>query len=251
MKKSNLLKIALFVMFIMFIIFIIIAYNNQENNFWLTVAGGIATGALMAIAQYMVSMAEYKEIDEAYKELHSREKEIEFFEKMGVKRILSSRDNPETYGTIISNTKRRLWVMGNTASRLLDDFANEDDSSSDLWYRSELINILNEGVEVKILVAEKYYLLKDEKPKFDKGKNVLEKLNKEHENFSFVYFKHIPTHSIFVFDNQCLIGPIFDNLKSKSTPALHMDTDSEYAQKYLNYFNHQWAEAINKNVNKN
>ncbi len=249
-KKPSVQKIAIPILVIVALISLYIAYLNQGSNFWLTVSGGIATGTLVAVSQYFVSLAEYKEIDKAYKELHEKEKEILEFKKMGVKRILSSRDNPQTYGVIMSNIKRRLWIMGNTSSRLLDDFANDDDSSSDVWYRSELIKMLKNGVEVKIITAEKYYLLKDEKPKFDKAKSILEQLNSKYKNFNFVYFKHIPTHSIFVFDNQCLIGPIFDNLQSKATPALHMDTDSEYAQKYLQYFNHQWAEAVNKNDNK-
>jgi len=247
MKKSNLLKVALFFMFAMFIVFIIIAYYNKENSFWLTVAGGIATGALMAIAQYMVSMAEHKEINEAYKELHKQEKEIQEFKDMGVKKVLPARDDPEVYGLIINESKNRIWVMGNTASRLLEDFANEDSGSN--WYKKVLLDFLDNGGEVKILIAGKRYLFRDkDKKKFDVAKLELEKLSEKYENFNFTYFKHIPTHSIFVFDDYCLLGPIFDNLESKSTPALAMDTNSEYAQKYLNYFNHQWADAISKNA---
>ena len=248
-KNSYISKIALFIMVVLALIFIFFAYKNQGNNFWLTIAGGIATGALMASAQYFVSMMEYKEIDEAYKKLHQKEKEIESFIQMGVKRVLPARDNPDKYGEFIKIAKDRLWVMGNTASRLMDDFANDDDSSSELWYRSVLIEALKNGVDVKILVAARRYLPKDEKPKYDKAKLIFEKLDKEYENFNFAYFNHIPTHSIFVFDDDCLLGPIFDNLKSSSTPALHMDIESLYAQKYINYFNHKWIEATNKNEN--
>ena len=241
MKKSNLQKIALFIMITISIIFIIIAYINQGNNFWLTVAGGIATGALVAVAQYFVSIAEHKEIDAAYKELHEREKEIQAFEDMGVQKILSSRDNPETYGTIISNTNERFWVMGNTSARLLEDFANVN-TNSEVWYRRELIKFLDRGGEVRILVAQRSDLKKQkEKAKFDAAKDELKRLSDEYDKFNFVYFKHIPTHSIVVFDNQCLVGPVFENLESKSTPTLHMAADGEYAQKYLSYFNDQWA----------
>jgi len=222
---------------------LVIAFSYQENSFWLTIVGGIATGLFVAVAQYFVSLAEYKEIDQAYKKLHQKEKEIEEFKKMGVKRVLSARDDPEVYGTIIENSNDRIWVMGNTASRLLEDFANEVGSTT---YRDALLKFLKkENTEVKILIAEKRYLFRDkDKKRFDVAKPQLEKLSKEYDNFHFGYFKHIPTHSIFVFDDYCLLGPIFDNLESKSTPALAMDTNSEYAQKYLNYFNDQWAQAV-------
>lgn len=246
MKKSKLQKIAISVMIIISIIFIIVAYLNQGNNFWLTIAGGLATGALVALAQYFVSLAEYKEIDKAYKELHEKEKEIIEFKNMGVQKVLSARDDPEVYGGIIQESKDRIWVMGNTASRLLEDFANTDGST---LYKDVLLNFLKRGGEVKILISEKRYLFKEkDKQRFNVAKIELNKLSDEYEKFNFVYFKHIPTHSIFIFDNYCLLGPIFDNLDSKATPALAMDTNSEYAQKYINYFNHQWANAIIKNA---
>lgn len=247
MEKSNLQLNALIIMIVVAIISIIVAYINQGNNFWLTITGGVATGALMAATQYFVSMAEHKEINEAYKELHKQEKEIQEFKDMGVKKVLPARDAPEVYGSIIHESKNRIWVMGNTASRLLEDFANEDSGSN--WYKKVLLDFLDNGGEVKILIADKRYLFRDkDKKKFDVAKLELEKLSKKYKNFNFTYFKHIPTHSIFVFDDYCLLGPIFNNLESKSTPALAMDTNSEYAQKYLNYFNHQWADAISKNA---
>jgi hypothetical protein len=241
-KKPNVQKLAIFILVIIALIALYIAYSNQGSNFWLTVAGGIATGTLVAVAQYFVSLAEYKEIDKAYKELHEKEKEIIEFKKMGVKKVLPARDDPEVYGGIIEESKDKIWVMGNTASRLLEDFANTDGSTP---YKDVLLSFLKKGGEVKILISEKRYLFKDkDKQRFNVAKIELNKLSDKYENFNFAYFKHIPTHSIFIFDNYCLLGPIFDNLDSKATPALAMDTNSEYAQKYLNYFNHQWAEAI-------
>jgi DNA-directed RNA polymerase beta' subunit len=245
-KKSKLQGLVVFLFFIIAVIFIAISYYNQNNNFWLTIAGGVAATAIMAFVQYLVSMAEYKEINEAYEELYKRKKELEEFKKMGVKRVLPARDDPETYGTVIKNSQDRIWVMGNTAYRLLEDFANKDGST---WYKDVLLKFLDKGGEVKILVAEKRYLFKEkDKKKFDLAKKTLQELNEIYKNFSFAYFKHIPAHSIFVFDDNCLLGPIFDNLESKSTPVLEMDTNSEYAQKYLNYFNHQWDEATKVNV---
>jgi len=248
-KKPNVQKKAIIVLVIVVLIALSIAYFNQSSSFWLTVAGGIATGTLVAIAQYFVSLAEYKEIDKAYKELHEKEKEIIEFKNMGVKKVLSARDNPEVYGGIIRESKDRIWVMGNTASRLLEDFANINGSTP---YKDVLLHFLEREGEVKILISEKRYLFKEkDKQRFNVAKIELNKLSKKYDKFNFVYFKHIPTHSIFIFDNYCLLGPIFDNLDSKATPALAMDTNSEYAQKYLNYFNAQWATAVSINDNKN
>jgi len=242
-KKPKVQMVAIIILSFIALITFLIAYFNKDDNFWLTVAGGIFTGMLVAVAQYFVSLAEYKEIDKAYQELREKEKEIKEFKRMGVKKVLSGRDDPEVYGSIIENSQDRIWVMGNTASRLLDDFANENGSTS---YKDALLKFLEKGGEVKILIAEKRYLFRDkDKKRFDFAKIELDKLNKKYDKFNFAYFKHIPTHSIFVFDDYCLLGPIFNNLESKATPALAMDTNSEYAQKYINYFDGQWAEAVN------
>jgi hypothetical protein len=244
-NKPKVQKKAVIFFIIVFIIIFIIAYNNQDNSFWYTILTGIDAGLFVAIAQYLVSLAEYKEIQKAYDELYDKEKEIEEFKKMGVKKVLSARDDPEVYGTIIEKAEARIWVMGNTASRLLEDFANEEGSTE---YKSVLLDFLQQGGEVRILIANKRYLFKDEdKKRFDIAKNRLAELSKKYEKFQVRYYKHIPTHSIFVFDDYCLLGPIFDNLSSKATPVLGMDIESEYAQKYINYFNHQWesAEPIN------
>jgi hypothetical protein len=240
MKKSNLQRNALIIMMIISFFFIYFAYISKGNNFWLTITGGVATGALIAMAQYLVSLREQREIDQAYKELYKKEKEIEEFKKMGVERILTTRDDPETYGSIISESTDRIWVMGNTASRMLDDFANKDASSK--WYSKALLGFLDKGGEVKILISDQRYLFRaKDRKKFDLAKMQLNELSKKYSNFNYCYTKHIPTHSIFVFDEYCLLGPIFDNIESKATPALAMDTNSEYAQKYLSYFNNQWV----------
>lgn len=246
MQKPYVQKIAIYVLLPIFLIALYIAYINKSSNFWLTVAGGIATGTLVAIAQYFVSLSEYKEIDKAYKKLSNKENEIKELKSIGVKKILPARDDPKVYGRIIENSKDKIWVMGNTASRLLEDFANMAGSTT---YKDVLLDFLERGGEVKILIAEKKHLFtyKDEK-KFDVVKIELEKLRSKYPKFKFKYFKHIPTHSIFIFDEFCLLGPIFDNVDSKATPVLGMDTSCEYAQKYINYFNHQWAQSIGADV---
>lgn len=54
----------------------------------------------------------------------------------------------------------------------------------------------------------------------------------------------MPTHSIFLFDENCLIGPIFDNLESKDTPTIVAKKNSPFVKDYLEYFDSEWSEAI-------
>ena len=54
------------------------------------------------------------------------------------------------------------------------------------------------------------------------------------------YFQHTPAHSIFMVDNNCIVGPVFERVESKYTPALHLKKDSPFAVKYLEHFDEEW-----------
>ena len=41
-------------------------------------------------------------------------------------------------------------------------------------------------------------------------------------------------------DSECIVGPIFEYVESKNTPALHWKNESPFAEKYLAYFEQEW-----------
>jgi len=69
---------------------------------------GLATGFALATVQFFFSWYEYAKIDK--------------YQKMSI--IDIRKDDRELYGSLISDAKEQIIVLGSTASRLLSDFAN-------------------------------------------------------------------------------------------------------------------------------
>lgn len=44
-------------------------------------------------------------------------------------------------------------------------------------------------------------------------------------------------------DDDVLVGPVFDNVLSRNTPAVHTSSGSSLAQSYLNHFEAEWVAA--------
>ena len=69
------------------------------------------------------------------------------------------------------------------------------------------------------------------------------KNNHLHSIFLIRYFEHKAAHSIFRIDDTCIIGPIFPEIESRNTPALHVMSSSPMAINYLDYFDSEWDQA--------
>lgn len=192
-----------------------------------TLLSGLITGLIIALLQLFLSWYEHKEINR--------------FKKMKVLDIRSHRDDRDFYSNLIKNAKNRIDIMGVTASRFVSDFA---DTQSTRPEKTILFDALTRGVVVRILVPEDGYLL-DQKLK-DIAKHTKEQfiaINAKSTNFNFRYYNHVATHSIFIIDDICILGPVFPNISSKDTPAIQIRKDSPYAEKYLHYFEDEWTSA--------
>lgn len=175
--------------------------------------------------------------------LSKANEEIEQYKQLKVNRILIDRDDTKIYGEIINSASKNIWIMGHTAKRLLNDFA---DIESPRGEKKVIPSALQKGVNIRILITDKEYLNDSKKNDFDAVNEKLKKLaNNEiySGKLEYKYFSHIPAHSIFVFDNECFIGPIFEEVESQHTPVIHMEIDSLYAQKYLEHFEYEWKKA--------
>ena len=222
------LLVIIFVLLIAGSLYYAYIFKESTKDLYLSILVGISTGFTIALVQFLLAWREQKQID--------------IFEGMGVINVLPARDNRKIYGDIIRNTSERLWVMGNTATRLLQHFAVEGHTSNE--DEKVLLNILDKGVDVKILIAKKTKLTRDsDKEIFSSTKKRLENLKSTYDNFDFKYYNHDPNHSIFVFDNECFLGSIFENLPSKETPVIRMKTNSEFATKYIDAFKYEWEKA--------
>lgn len=198
--------------------------NNKINALF----GGLLTGFIVALAQMFLSWYEYKNI---YK-----------LKQMKVKDIRSNRANRDFYEALIRSATKKIDIMGVTGDRFMNDFA---DTNSNQENMRVLLAAMARGVRVRILIPEEAYLESD----FQKNnaKNVKSKLDVVKgaylTSFDFKYFKRIPTHSIFVVDDDCILGPVFPGTQSKDTPAIHLESTSPFAEQYLKYFEEEWSKC--------
>ena len=189
---------------------------------------GILTGLLVVIIQFLLSWNEYRY--------------IENFKRLGIKEIRKDRDKREFYENLIKNSHKCIDVMGVTASRFMEHFA---DAESGRPETRVLLDAMNRKIKVRILVPKSEFLdRKEEKDNASKSKRNFENVKTSYpELFEYRYFQHVPAHGIVVVDDECIIGPIFPQLRSKDTPCIHMYNHSAYAQKYLDYFEDEWKKA--------
>jgi len=210
-------------------------YKYSGDAFYAAMFSGVSTGLFVSIIQFIITWYEHNNVKRLYSKI------IEF-EKMGISKILPHRDNEEAYRNRVANTKKMLLIMGHTANRFIDDFANMD------THRTEkkvlLSNLANRKYEVKILIPDREYIDDTKQNVFDDTLEKMRIIRARYNNFQVKYFQHTPTHSIFLFDNECLLGPIFPKLESKDTPTLQASSSSEFSEQYLEYFEDEWEKAI-------
>jgi hypothetical protein len=86
-------------------------------------------------------------------------------------------------------------VLGVTAQRFLEDFADQNTIAPK--EKKVLIKALSNDVEVKILIADKDYLVNnDDKRKAEMAEPRLNELESNYTNFHCKRYKQLPTHSI-------------------------------------------------------
>ncbi|MDK2082616.1 hypothetical protein PT502_02275 [Aliarcobacter butzleri] len=232
--KIKLPILILLILIALMIVFGILLYRNQTDVLWASIFSGVTTGLFISIIQFIISWYEHNKFESMYEQIIR-------FKQMGIKRILPHRDNEDEYRDRIINTKKTIWIMGNTSSRFIEDFANENSRRSE---KKVLFNFLsNPSNEVKILIPTKEYLDINAQKKFDDTLLKMKKIRTRYSNFQVKYFAHQSTHSIFLFDKDCLLGPIFPNIESKDTPTLQVKVDGEYSEEYIKYFLKEWDNA--------
>jgi len=202
-------------------------YLGEASSKLTALLGGLLSGILLVIVQFLFSWYEYRTSAE--------------YAALGIKKVLLHRDDRAFYENLIRNASSRVWVLGVTAHRFMEHFA---DSATD---RSEARVILDamqtRNVSVKILIPDQRFLTGKDRTRFNETKRLFDEIKGKHQQFENRYFDHIPSHSLVVIDDECIIGPVFPDVSSKDTPAIYMGTSNKYAQKYLEYFEKEWKMA--------
>lgn len=195
------------------------------------ILSGLITGLIILLFQIWLS----------YQELTKMEK----WDSLKVIDILPTRDDPNYYRPLLLNATQEIRIFGVTCQRFLDDFVNTEAGAPEP--NKILINQLNKGLKVKILIAGEDWLDDNEKPKALNAKGKLSKLSEQYpKQVEFAEYKHEPRHSIMIIDDQAIVGPVFPNLTSKFSPAIHFKKDSKFLKHYLEYFDIEWEKWSKK-----
>ncbi|MEO7212070.1 hypothetical protein [Mucilaginibacter sp.] len=223
----NVFKLVILTAIIVALILFFIFFNATENSKTASIFSGLLTGVIVAIMQLFLSWYEFKKMEK--------------FESMKIIDIRPDRDKREFYANLIVNSTKRIYIMGVTADRFLNDFADIDNTLSE---RKVLFAALTRDVEVRILLPDKEFLQKERQQQhFENIKTSFAAIRDSHQNFENRYFQHTPSHSIFVIDDKCILGPVFPEINSKDTPAIYFEDTSPYAVKYLEYFESEWSKS--------
>ena len=222
---------ASFIVLLLFVVLLVISilfYFNKTDSKLGPILASIIAGLLVASIQFIIAWQDFKRNEK--------------FSDLELIDILDNRDDRTQYEEYIKRGKKQLDVMGVTAYRFFNDFADTDTNAPE--NARVLINALSRGVKVRILLPSEAFLPNDEK-KAD-ARRVREKfqeITKRCDGIELKYFDHTAAHSICRVDETIIVGPVFPDVESKYTPALHLKSTSPIALKYLDYFDSEWAKA--------
>jgi len=204
-------------------------YGNTNNVKVSAILGSLFAGLIVAIIQFVIAWQDYEQTEKL--------KELELL------KVLYNRDNRTFYEDYIKQAKREINMMGVTASRFFNDFA--DDSPNATSNAKVLFDVLGRGVKVRILLPNSNFVDNNKKQDVEKVKQHVQGIRNKYSNYSLEvkYFDHVAAHNIFNVDDKCIVGPVFPELESKYTPALFLRNSSPIADKYLAYFEYEWNKA--------
>lgn len=229
-KRSVKISVTLIILIVLVLLSLVIFiwYSQAEEDKLLAILGSLGAGMLVAIIQFIIAWQEYQ----------STEK----LKRLQVKEVLLNRDKRDYYENYVKPARKCINMMGVTGLRFMEHFANDEEGAPE--NSKVILNVLNKGVKVRILLPEPGFLFTDaDRQKENMARSRYERIVAKYNNFEVKYFKHIPAHSIFNVDDETIIGPIFPELSSKYTPAMLLKNKSPLAEKYLNYFDDEWKKA--------
>lgn len=190
------------------------------------IISGLLTGCVLLFVQLVFDLQKSKELSK--------------LKKMRIKSIIPYREGKMFYKLLIEDTSNSIDVAGTTISRFLTDFAHHNRADS-----QSLLHALDHGTNVRFLIPSDEFLCESDMFRVQDTIRRVNEINAENRKgkISIKRFKHAPAHSLFIADEDCLIGPVFPGISSKDSPAIHTTRKSEFAKPYLDYFKKEWTDA--------
>lgn len=220
------LRYILLACLLLIMLFVTCLFFSIEDKKWSAFLGGLNGGLVGVTISFLFAMYEYREIDR--------------YRSLGVLNILPNRRDDGYYKNIVMEAQENVQVMGTSCSRFIADFADLDSDEH------VLVDALDKHTNLKIelLVPTEEQMDEQSKHKFEAGKYKLSKLqDRFRDRVQLKRYDFQPRHSLVRVDNNLIVGPVFQGVESQNAPAVHLDTDKVFAEKYLEYFNRVWGES--------
>ena len=231
-KSTVKIKLSFIILLVLVVLAFIVTiwYYKVSDEKLLAILGSLIAGIFVAIIQFLIAWQDYR----------STEK----LKNIQIKEVLLNRDKRDFYENYVKSAKKVLDMMGVTGSRFMEHFANDDEDAPS--NSKVLLEAMSKGVKVRILIPEHDFLSTESDKRNEENARERYRRIKERypKNFHVRYFKHVPAHSVFLVDDECIVGPIFPELSSKYTPALYLKSKSPFAEKYIDYFNNEWKKSL-------
>lgn len=228
-KKTLQIRMTTIILIALTVLLIIsfVLYYKCSTGFYSSIFSSLFVGLFVAIIQYLIQ----------WYDIRANEKTSSLM----IKDVLYTRNDKNYYASFLSRASKEIWIMGVTGSRFVNDFGDMDINAPE--DAKILINLLNRNVKVRILLPKNDFLSTEDKHKEQQASSKYNSIMAKYKNFEIKYFNHPPSHSIFKVDSECIIGPVFPDISSRNTPAIHMSNNSKLVESYLNYFESEWKIA--------
>lgn len=200
-----------------------VLYKKNQTPSAAAIFSGLLTGCALLFIQLIFGVRQSYEL---FKQ-----------KKLRIKKILPYREGKDFYEELINDAVHSIDIAGTTISRFLTDFAHPSRTDS-----QALLDAVRRGVKIRFLIPKN--LSESDELKARQSIIRTAEINRTSSvRIEIRRFNRDPAHSIFVSDEDCLIGPVFPNVASKDSPAIHTVKKSELAKPYLEYFNNEWENA--------
>jgi|GEM_PF-1302541 len=191
--------------------------------------GGLTATFIAVLIQFLLALSHHRE--------------IERMRQMGFQKILPHRkDRQRYYAELLRDARKRIDFLGKTANSFLSDFAYPDAAASP--DDRLLLDAMTRGVKMRVLVARQEELPENKRADFETAQERMKDLKRQFPDcFDYGFLSLVPGQTYVLVDRQCVFGPVFPEESSRTTPAVHADSDSPFLDQYFRFFNRQWAIA--------
>lgn len=208
------------------IAFSYILINGDNSDVTTSILSGLLVGTVFSLIQFLIDFDKHLVTNR--------------LRKLELKEVLTNRSDTTYYNKLLVNARCEVNVMGSSCSRFIEDFMDIDSDSH------VLLNAMknNTRLKVKLLIPTENNMLMKSRISFIRVEPIIKSLIKDFPNqFELRRFNDAARHSFVIVDDDLIAGPIFQDIDSKNSPAIHISSTSVYGRKHVDYYDNVWNKS--------